>query len=60
MNRGKNSRGVTNAPWIPGDDIIVPTSQIAHERTVAKDEVDTGSTRTTCGTSEWGPLSGKR
>jgi len=53
MGRGENSRCVTNTPRIPGDDVVVSTGQIAQDLAVAEDKVDTGSTRTTCGTSKW-------
>ena len=52
MQRGENSRCVANTPRIPGDNVIVSTSQIAQELTESEDKVDTGSTRTTFGTSE--------
>ena len=59
-SKGENPRCVPNTPWIPGNDIVITASQIAHELTVSGDEVDTGFSRTTCGTSEWRLLSGKR
>ena len=61
VERGEGPHSVTtNAPWIPGDDIVVSAGQIVYEVAVAKDKVNTGSTRTPYGTSEWGSFSEKR
>lgn len=59
MKRGEDSRCGTNTPWIPGDNIVVSTTQTAYELAKSDDVFDAGSARTTCATSEWRSLSGK-
>ena len=54
MKRGESSRCLTNTSRIPGDDIVVSAGQIAHKLAVAKDKVNTGSTRSPYRTSERG------
>lgn len=59
MERGEDSHCGTNTPWIPGDNIVVSTTQTAHELAKSKDVFDAGSARTTCATGERRSLSGK-